>query len=104
MEAWRANSLATGLEAGALLILMRKRLDGMHGRRILDATIRGGLASLSMGVALWWWNQAAQGMSAWIVALGGVVIGVLVYVGAVLALGVPEVRALGGWLLHKVRT
>jgi putative peptidoglycan lipid II flippase len=98
-----ANSLATGLEAGALLLLMRKRLGGLQGRRVLDASLRSGLAAIFMGLALWGWSLVAQGMPAWLVALGGVVCGGLVYALAVLALGVPEVRSLVGWLLRRVR-
>jgi putative peptidoglycan lipid II flippase len=98
-----ANSLATGLEAGALLLLMRKRLGGLQGRRVLDASLRSGLAAIFMGLALWGWSLVAQGMPAWLVALGGVVCGGLVYALAVLALGVPEVRSLSGWLLHRLR-
>ena len=98
-----ANSLATGLEAGALLLLMRKRLGGIQGRRVLDASLRSGLAAIFMGLALWGWSLAAQGMPAWLVALGGVACGGLVYALAVLALGVPEVRGLSGWLLRRLR-
>jgi putative peptidoglycan lipid II flippase len=98
-----ANSIATGLEAGALLILMRKRLNGIQGHSVLDATLRIGLAVLAMSLALWGWSLVSQGMAAWLVALGGVVCGALVYTLAVLVLGVPEVRSLGGWLLRKVR-
>lgn len=98
-----ANSLATGLEAGALLILMRKRLNGIQGHSVLDASLRSGLAVVAMSFALWGWSLVSQGMAAWLVALGGVLLGALTYTLAVLALGVPEVRSLSGWLLRKVR-
>jgi len=98
-----ANSLATGLEAGALLLLMRKRLGGIQGRTVLDASLRSGLATIAMGLALWGWGLAAQGMSAWLAALGGVICGSLVYALVILTLGVPEARRLTGWLLRKVR-
>jgi putative peptidoglycan lipid II flippase len=99
-----ANSLATGLEAIALFLLMRKRLGGLHGRTLLDTSLRAGLATLAMGLALWGWSAVASGAPAWLVALGGVMCGGLVYGLAVLALGVPEARSLGGWLLQKVKS
>lgn len=48
-----ANSLATALEMFALLILMRRRLNGLQGKEILRATGAATAAALAMGVALW---------------------------------------------------
>lgn len=98
-----ANSLATGLEAIALLIFMRKRLGGLQGRSLVDGSVRGGLATVAMGVALWGWGILAQGVPTWVNALGGVACGGLVYVLAILLLGVPEAHSLGKWFLRKVK-
>jgi putative peptidoglycan lipid II flippase len=99
-----ANSLATGLEAVILLVLIRRRLAGIEGRSLLDAILRGGLAALAMGLALWAWNNLTVGGPAWLVALGGALLGVMVYVLMTLALGVPEVRSAWRWLVRRVRS
>jgi putative peptidoglycan lipid II flippase len=99
-----ANSLATGLEAIVLLMLMRRRLAGIEGRSLLDALLRGGLAALAMGLALWAWNSLTVGAPAWLVALGGAALGVLVYMVMALALGVPEVRSAWRWVVRRVRS
>jgi putative peptidoglycan lipid II flippase len=87
-----ANSLATALEMVGLLVLMRRRLDGLEGRRVWGAAVQGGGAALLMSLALWGWVTWLAGRSAWLVGGGGVLLGGLVYGLGVLVLGVPEVR------------
>jgi putative peptidoglycan lipid II flippase len=87
-----ANSFATALEGATLFVLMRKRLVGIEGRSIADGTLRVSLASLAMGIGLWFWMQAVGEMNRWIIALGGVVVGAVIYLLGVLILKVPEVR------------
>jgi putative peptidoglycan lipid II flippase len=89
-----ANSLATALEATALFIFMRKRLNGIEGRSIADGAWRVGLAGLGMAVGLWIWIQVSGGMSRWLVALGGITLGGVVYLAGVVFLKVPEVKML----------
>lgn len=97
-----ANSLATGLEAAGLLILMRRRLNGLHGKRILIGTAQALLAASFMGLAVWAWLQLTSGQSAWLVGLGGVVIGSLVYGVVILLLRVPEVLTLIGLVRRRL--
>ena len=47
-----ANSLATALEATALFIFMRQRLNGMEGRHIARGFVACAIASLGMGIGL----------------------------------------------------
>lgn len=91
-----ANSLATALEAATLLFLMRRRLDGIHGAEIARGAAQSGLAALGMALALWAWvNIAGAGhMGVWIIGLGGVMIGGLVYSLGVLLLKIPEADAI----------
>jgi putative peptidoglycan lipid II flippase len=86
------NSLATALEATALFIFMRKRLNGIEGKSILDGVWRVGLSALGMAVGLLFWIQVSGGMSRWLIALGGVVLGGFVYFVGVMLLKVPEIR------------
>ncbi len=100
-----ANSLATALEATALFIFMRRRLNGIEGSYIGRGFVACLLASLGMGVGLWFWLQAAGSLARWIVTLGGVALGGVIYGVGVILLRVPEVqivmnaiaRRLPGW-------
>ena len=87
-----ANSFATALEAAALFIFMLKRLNGIEGRSIADDAWRVGLAGLGMAVSLWVWIQLSAGMNRWLVTLGGVVLGGVVYFAGVVILKVPEIK------------
>jgi putative peptidoglycan lipid II flippase len=88
-----ANSLATGLEAASLLILMRRRLGGLEGQRILKGTSQAVLVTAAMALAVWGWMGLTQGRQAWLVGGGGVIIGCLVYGLGIVGLRVPEVQA-----------
>jgi len=89
-----ANSLATALEATALFIFMRRRLNGIEGKSIADGAWRVSLSALGMAIGLLFWIQAAGSLTRWIVALGGVAIGGIVYGIAIFVLRVPEVRGI----------
>jgi putative peptidoglycan lipid II flippase len=89
-----ANSLATALEATALFIFMRKRLGGIEGRSIFDGTWRVALSALGMGIGLWFWIQATGSQMRWLVTLGGVAAGGVIYLACVLILRVPEIRTI----------
>ena len=85
-----ANSLATALEATALFIFMRQRLNGLEERSIRRGFIDGAAASLAMGIGLWFWLQTTGSLSRWVVTLGGVAIGGSIYLLSVMLLRVPE--------------
>jgi len=89
-----ANSLATALEASALFIFMRQRLKGIEGKNIARGFLTCALASLGMGIGLWLWLQATESVARWVVALGGIVIGGIIYGIGVLLLRVPEIQVL----------
>jgi putative peptidoglycan lipid II flippase len=89
-----ANSLATAIEATALFIVMRQRLNGIEGNYLARGFAACALASLGMGAGLWLWLQAAGSLNRWLVALGGVALGGFLYGIGVLLLRVPEVQML----------
>jgi putative peptidoglycan lipid II flippase len=97
-----ANSLATALEATALFIFMRRRLNGIEGKFLADGFIRCAVAALGMALGLWFWIQAAGGMNRWVVALGGVALGAMIYLMGVLILKVPEIQMLIGMLRRRL--
>jgi putative peptidoglycan lipid II flippase len=98
-----ANSLATGLEAAGLLILMRHRLGGLEGQRILKGTGQAVLATMVMGLVLWGWLGLTSERQAWLVGVGGVVIGCMVYGLVILGLKVPEAQSVLNLLRHRLR-
>lgn len=89
-----ANSLATALEATALFIFMRRRLNGIEGKSLLDGAWRVGLAGLGMAIGLLIWLQLSAGMSRWLITLGGVALGAVIYLAGVVILKVPEIRTI----------
>ncbi len=89
-----ANSLATAIEATVLFLVMRQRLNGIEGNYIARGFAACALASLGMGIGLWFWLQVAGSLPPWIVALGGVAIGGIIYGVGILLLRVPEIQTL----------
>ena len=97
-----ANSLATALEATALFIFMRGRLNGIEGSYIARGFGACAVAALGMGLGLLFWVQATEGLPRWIAALGGVLLGGVVYGVAVILLRVPEVQILANAILRRL--
>jgi putative peptidoglycan lipid II flippase len=97
-----ANTVATSLEMIGLLLLMRKRLRGLFVRQDLSSIIKGSVASAAMGGALWIWLENLGGNNAWIVAGGGILLGLLVYLIGVLILRVKDARRAIGYLWERL--
>jgi putative peptidoglycan lipid II flippase len=97
-----ANSLATALEAAALFIFMRKRLNGIEGKSIWDGAWRVGLAGLGMAIGLSLLIQLSGSWMRWIVALGGIAIGAVVYFAGVVILKVPEIRMIINSIMRRL--
>lgn len=98
-----ANSLATFLEMSGLLVLMRRRLKGLHGDEILRAVGASGLSGIAMGGALWLWLRASATQHSIVIVAGGILIGCLVYGLVLSALQVSEVRQVFAWLKRRVQ-
>lgn len=96
-----ANTIATTLEMVALLWLMRKRLGGLEGRRVLLGLGQATLGSLVMGAGIWMWLRLSYVL--WLAVLG-VVVGGVIYAGMVWLLGVEEVREVYRWVRGGVRS
>jgi putative peptidoglycan lipid II flippase len=85
-------TVGTTLEGGALLWLMRRRLHGLNLRRLWPGLWRTALASVLMAAVLAVWLFVTQGRSSWLIGLGGVAGGGLVFGAAAYGLGCPEAR------------
>ncbi len=96
-----ANSLATALEMVLLMILMRKRLGRLEGKSITRGFVQAAIAALGMGITLFWWEQAQIESAAWVVVLGGLVIGGIVYLLGVWILKVPEIQQIASMIRRR---
>ncbi len=97
-----ANSLATALETILLMILMRKRLNGLNGKSIAQGFGQASLSALGMGIALLWWRESQAESGAWVIALGGLAIGGIVYLLAVWILKVNEIQDIFAFIQRKM--
>ena len=93
-----ANSLATALEMIVLVVLMRKRLSGLEGKYILGGSLKSVLAALGMTAALAGWSSLTAVQPVWLVAVGGIAVGGIVYLGLMTLLRVEELSQVVGAL------
>ncbi len=96
-----ANSLATGLECLTLLLILRRRLDGLDLAKMQRGVLATMGAAAVMTAALVAWLRAADQASAWISGGAGALLGVGVYWLMARALGAPEARQLPGMVLRR---
>ena len=96
-----ANSVATTIEMFVLLHLMRRRLNGIEGRRILQGGVQGATAALLMTLALLAWLTYTSKMPVWFTLMGGIGLGGGIYSALILAIGIPEARFLLAKLIRK---
>jgi putative peptidoglycan lipid II flippase len=94
-----ANSLATTIEATTLVILIRRRLDGLAWQQIRSGVLAGLGASALMTVGLTAWLAVTQGRGDWVVGLGGVLLGGSLYYIAARMLRAPEANELPRMIL-----
>ena len=98
-----ANSVATGLEAVSLWLLMRRRLGSLNGAYILNGIFKGLLASAIMGLCILWWLGTMQELANWMLALGGILIGITVFVIMGLFLNIQEIRTGLSIVMRRLR-
>ncbi|NQS92285.1 MAG: murein biosynthesis integral membrane protein MurJ [Chloroflexi bacterium] len=95
-----ANTLATGLEMVGLVLIMGKRLNGLNGKQIWTGVFKALLSGGMMSAAILCWITLAGDFSVWLLALGGILIGILVYM---VSLGVLKTTELKG-LVQAIRS
>ncbi len=100
-----ANSLATALEMGALLWLLRRRLGGLEDRRTASSIWQTGSVAGFMGLLLFGWISLpyVQAGRAWLMGGGGVMLGAGAYWLGALLLGHPEARQLRALASEQIR-
>jgi len=87
-----ANSVATLLEMGGLMVLLRPRLGGVEGRVLGASVARSGLAAGAMGLLLALWQRALPGASGAVVGAGGILLGAGAYLLAAVLIGMDEIH------------
>jgi len=97
-----ANSLATALEVTALLIIMRKRLNGINDFHILRGGLLSTVGTLGMAAALFAVSRIFGGQSAWLLTISGIMAGGLAYVLMMVVLRVPELNSLFNALRQRL--
>ena len=95
-----ANTIATLLELAILLVLIRRRMGGLEGQRMLATLGKSGLASLAMGVGLLGWQAALPDAGSLVLGGGGVVLGGAITLGAALLLQMEELGAVIGLIRY----
>lgn len=98
-----ANSLATALESVVLIFLMRKRLDGLEGGYIWKGV---GISLLGMGLmtgGIFGWMYFFEGAASWIVLLGGLGVGVVIYASVIWLLKIPELTGMINKIIHRLK-
>jgi putative peptidoglycan lipid II flippase len=98
-----ANSVATGLESVALIVLMRKRLKGIEGGTIWKGVALSLLGTVLMSAVVLGWEVVFAGRSVLLVVFGALGLGVAAYGGLMWALKVPELRGMVRAVLGRIR-
>jgi peptidoglycan biosynthesis protein MviN/MurJ (putative lipid II flippase) len=98
------NSLATGLEMIGLFILMRRRLLALDQKSIINALRVSLVAVVLMGGIVYFWMQIMKDASPWLVAVGGIVSGGILYVIMLYILRVPELRTIQAVIMKRFRS
>lgn len=98
-----ANSLATALEAAALVFLIRRRLGGLAWYSIQRGAFAALGAASVLGLALVAWSAWGAGRGDWLVGLGGVLVGGAAYYLAARLLRAPEAEQLPHLLQPRPR-
>jgi putative peptidoglycan lipid II flippase len=89
-----ANTIATGLEMTTLLTLMRRKLHGLEGKRILQALMQSAVSATLMVIVLEVWIRFSVGSSDLIIVIVGVILGVSVYAGMCFIFKVEELSSI----------
>lgn len=97
-----ANSTATAVESIILILLMRKRLNGLEGRSILVSSIKAVISAAAMGGIIYSIYTMFSYLSLGIIIAMSVLSGVISYGIILLLLRTKEALEIKQWLLKRV--
>jgi putative peptidoglycan lipid II flippase len=98
-----SNSLGVGVQVMVLLLVTRRRLEGIEGRTLTVSLVRTTVASALMAAALVGFRRLLPGVGSRLVGVGGLTMGAVTYVVAATLLGSEEMRQLPRLLLQRRR-
>jgi putative peptidoglycan lipid II flippase len=98
-----ANSLATGLESIALIMLMQKRLNGIDGAHIWKGVGVAVLGSGLMAAVILGWQSLVGGGSSVLGVLGGLGLGLGFYVGLMWIMKMPEMLGMVKMVISRIQ-
>ena len=98
-----ANSLATGLESIALILIIRRRLQGTEGHYIWKGVGIAVLGTLLMSALILGWGQLFGSGSLLLELFGGFGLGMAAYFGWLWLMKTPEVLGMLRILLSKIK-
>lgn len=96
-----ANSLATALEMSALFLIMRHRLRSLNGRHIGRGFAYAVIGTLAMSLVLVAWQRSST--AAWVIGIGGVILGGAVYLATMRLFGVSELDTAFRGIANRLR-
>jgi putative peptidoglycan lipid II flippase len=99
-----ANSLATFIEMTALILILRRKIQRLMDRDGWLSLGRTVISATAMAGSLLLWIQLLPNESKWIVGLGGIAVGVAVYLAVSLAIGSQEARSTLRTVITRVRS
>jgi putative peptidoglycan lipid II flippase len=89
-----ANTIAVLLEMTFLLIMLAKVIGGLDWGGLWSTVFKTSIASLAMGVALAWMANEFAGGSKYLVGIGGLIVGGLIFLLVAFLLRTPELATL----------
>ncbi|MBN1231308.1 MAG: murein biosynthesis integral membrane protein MurJ [Anaerolineales bacterium] len=89
-----ANTVATTLEMVILLVLIRRKMEGIDGRIILQGSIIALIGTVIMSAGIFFWISVSEDCSVYISSAVGIVIGLVIYFTVMIMFKVPEIREL----------
>jgi putative peptidoglycan lipid II flippase len=98
-----ANSLATGLESIALVILIRRKLNGLEGGYVWRGVGISAAGTVLMAAVVIGWRALLGGGSLAVELFGALGVGSAVYVGLMWAVKMPELRGMVGVLVSRIK-
>ncbi|MGD2178565.1 MAG: murein biosynthesis integral membrane protein MurJ [Anaerolineae bacterium] len=98
-----SNSLGVGVQVVVLLLVARRRLEGIEGRTLAVSLARTATASVVMAAALVGFRSLVPGAGSRLLGVGGLTMGAATYVVAATLLGSEEMRQLPRLLWKRGR-
>jgi putative peptidoglycan lipid II flippase len=98
-----ANALATAAESAVLWLWLRRKIGALGDRGTLDMAGRALMAAAGMSAGVWAMSQLLAQAAPLLVVMVCVPLGILLYQGLALLLGVPEARSLPMSILRRLK-